>query len=420
MPKISPKAEFLRNNPNVLREIMNLIEEYSKKPEKYARKLIYLAGGWPQDPPPKLIKEAIIEIINNEEKLARATQYGPTRGLTETLESIVKYEKEIFGRNVHVDNLIVTNGSTELAAAVMEALIGENDEIILTKPHYLNFSRQALIVGDLKVKIKYWDLIREDFRYEPDTEQLKELITDKTKAIILASPGNPDGQVFSDELFKEISEIAKDKKIYLITDLAYRGFCYIKQPYYFSKEIEPHEIFICTLSKELRIPGLRMAYAIATKDLIRNFELIQQVRSLCPNGLTQKIFAEMIGREESTKILKEFIERGREVYQGVANFGYRYLKDKIPEFYLNEPKGAFYLFFNHSKISPNSREFCSNLLEKVQVALAPGIDFGMDGWTRLSISPGVLNVEIIKEGIDRIKEYIDMIKYTNIYKPPIT
>jgi len=384
---------------------MNLIEEFTKK-KKTERKLIYLAGGWPQDPPPSLIKESMLEVINNEEKFARAVQYGPTRGLTEAINAIVDYEYGIYGRIINENEVLISNGSTEIALTVLEAILDEDDEIILTRPHYLNFSRQSLFVSNLNVKIKYWNLLKEDYTFEPDIEELKELITEKTKAIILATPGNPDAQVLSSDLFRAISEIAKDKGIFLITDLAYRGFCYTEKPNYFSKSNEFHEIFICTFSKELRIPGLRLAYVIASQDLIRDFELVEQLKSLCPNGFAQKVFAEMISKPENIKILKEFIERGREVYQGVALMSYRYLKEEIPEFYLNEPKGAFYLFFNHEKFMKSSREFAAKLLEKAQVAVAPGIDFGMDGWTRLSISPGVLNPEIIKEGIDRIKTFV--------------
>ncbi|HLI45968.1 MAG TPA: pyridoxal phosphate-dependent aminotransferase [Geobacterales bacterium] len=407
MPRTSKKAQFLRNNPNTLREIMNLLEEFTKRGTKEGKKLIYLAGGWPQDPPPSLLKEAMLEVISNEEKFSRAVQYGPTRGLTETLTAIVDYEKGIYGRDINESEILISNGSTEIALTVLEAILDEGDEVILTKPHYLNFSIQSYFVGNLNVKIKYWNLLRDDYTYGPNIEQLKELVNDKTKAIILASPGNPDGQIISDRLFNEISEIAKEKGVFLITDLAYRGFCYTEKPSYFSNAVEPHEIFICTFSKELRIPGLRLAYVIASKEMIRNFELVEQLKTLCPNGFIQKVFAEMISKEDNIKSLKEFIERGNETYQGIALMSYRYLRDKIPEFYLNEPKGAFYLFFNHSSVNPNSREFCTHLLEKVRVALAPGIDFGMDGWTRLSISPGVLNPELIKEGIERIREFID-------------
>ncbi len=409
MQKISEKAKFFLENPHSIREIMNLIEEYSKT--KTEKKIIYLAGGWPQDPPPPFLKEAIKDILSDESKFLRSTQYGPTRGLTETISSIIEYEKELFGRKIEDENVTIGDGSTELTAALMENLAHENSEIILTRPHYLNYFRQILLASNLKTKIKYWNLLKEDsVRYEPDLEELKELITDKTSAIFLTSPGNPDGQVIDDKLFREISEIAKDNKIYLITDLAYRGFCYVEKPYYFSKNIDEHEIFICTFSKELRIPGLRMAYILADREITKYVETIRQTSILCPNSFSQKIIAELLSKKENLEKIKEFIYKGKEIYQRTARITYKTLREEISEFEMLEPKGAFYLFFNHKKIMEDSRKFCAELLNKQQIALAPGVDFGLDGWTRLSFSPAVLNEEMIFEGIKRIKEFVTNLK----------
>ncbi len=402
MQKISEKVKLFLENPNAIREIMNLMEEYSKI--KTEKEIIYLAGGWPQDPPPTFLKEAIEEILKDEAKFQRVTQYGPTRGLTETINSIIQYEKEIFGRDVENKNITIGDGSTELTSSLMEILAHENVEIILSRPHYLNYYRQILLTSNLKVKIKYWNLLKEETKYGPDLEELKEIISDKTSAIILTSPGNPDGQVIDDRLFRGISEIAKDKGIYVIVDLAYRGFCYVNNPYYFSKDIDEHEIFICTFSKELRIPGMRMAYILADRKITKYLEVIRQTSTLCPNNFSQKIIAELIIKEGNLKKIKEFIEKGKEVYEKTAKICYRALREEIPEFDVLEPKGAFYLFFNHKKVMNDSRKFCYELLDKQQVALAPGVDFGLEGWTRLSFAPVVLNNEIIFEGIKRIKE----------------
>lgn len=407
MRKPTEKAKFLLENPNAIREIMSLIEEYNRNPRKFKRKLIYLAGGWPQDPPPEFLREAIEEILRDEKKFARAVQYGPTRGLSETISSIVDYEEAIFHRKIKEENLIIGNGSTELTAALLNALLDEKGEIILSRPHYLNYYRQAQLTSNLKAKVKYWNLIREsDLKFEPSIEELKEIITDKTALILLTSPGNPDGQVFSDELFRAVSEIAKDKNIFLAVDLAYRGFCYSEDPYYFSKEVEEHEIFICTFSKELRLPGFRLGYVIASKEVIRWLEVVEQASDLCPNNLAQKIISELFSRKENLKNIAEFIVKGKELYRKTAEFSYLEMKRKIPEFSLLEPKGAFYLFFNHSGFMKDSRKFCSKLLNEYQVALAPGVDFGLEGWTRLSVSPGVLDNSLIKEGIERISEFV--------------
>jgi len=407
------RVEYLLKNPHSIREIMNLIEEYRYHPQKFKRKLIYLAGGWPQDSPPSLIKDSIIDIVNNEEKFLRATQYGPTKGLTEFHQTIVDYEKEIFGRKIDENQLIVGNGSTELTLNLIRALIEEEDEIILTRPFYLNYYRQIFFESFGKVKVKFWNLIKDDF--EPSLEELKNLITNKTSFILISSPGNPDAQVLSDDMFKSISEIAKDKNVYLLTDIAYRCFCYEKEPNYFSKDVEEHEVFICTFSKELRSPGLRMAYLIGNENIIKDIEVIEQISELCPNSFSQMVIKEALSTKEKRIEIKKFIEERKKIYHNASKIAYETIT-AIPEIRAIKPKAAFYVFFNHEKIDRDSRSFCNNLLKEYQVALAPGIDFGMDGWSRLSFSLAVLNPEIVIEGIHRIKEMVENSKIEKIYK----
>jgi aspartate/methionine/tyrosine aminotransferase len=400
------KVKYLIENPNVIREIMNLIEEAKKEPTRFPRKLIYLAGGWPQDPPPPLIKRIIVNILENEEKFLRAVQYGPTRGLTETLEAIAFYEKEMFNRKISEENIFIGNGSTELTFSLLNAIIDNDSEIILTRPHYLNYLRQIILATNPSIKVKYWNLIK-DYKYDPSLDELQDLITDKTSLIILSSPGNPDAQILSDEIYKGVIEIAKDKGIFVANDIAYRGFWYSRKPQYFSKDIEENEIIICTFSKELRIPGLRIAYILSTnKEILKRLEVIEQTINLCPNNLSQKIIAELLGNKENIKIISEFVEKGRLLYKQVSELTYENIKN-LESIYALKPEAGFYVFFNHEKIERKSKKFCSDLLLKRQVALAPGYDFGLDGWTRLSFSSAVLNPEIIKEGIARINEFIE-------------
>jgi aspartate aminotransferase len=399
------KVKYLIENPNVIREIMNLIEEVKKEPTKFPRKLIYLAGGWPQDPPPPLIKKIITNIVEDEKKFLRTVQYGPTRGLTETLEAIVLYEEEMFNRRISEENIFMGNGSTELTFSLLNTILDDDSEIILTRPHYLNYLRQIILATNPSIKIKYWDLVQ-DYEYDPSLDKLQNLITNKTSLILLTSPGNPDAQILSDETYKGIIEIAKDKGIFVVTDIAYRGFWYYRKPQYFSKDIEENEIIICTFSKELRIPGLRIAYILTNnKEILRRLEVIEQTINLCPNNFTQKIIAELLGNKENIKIVSEFIEKGRLLYKRISEFTYENIKN-LEGIYTLKPEAGFYVFFNHEKIERNSKKFCGDLLLKKQVALAAGYDFGLDGWTRLSFSSAVLNPEIIKEGIARINEFI--------------
>jgi len=405
MSNISDIAKYMIEKPSSIREIMNLMAEFKKNPEKFPRPLIYLAGGWPQDKPPEVLRRSLLNVLNDTKKWIKSAQYSPTIGYPEIREAIVEYEKEIFGRKIDSNQVIFGLGSTDQIGAVINAVVDLNEEIIMTAPGYLNYYRQAQFELKNKVKIKYWRIIDEEGSFSPNIDNLRNLISDKTKLIIITTPGNPEGIVWDDETINKIRDLAEEKGIYILLDLAYRAFIYGKKPQYLSEPLKENEIISCTLSKELRIPGWRASYLLVPADLVRAIETIEQARILAPVSLIQVVLTEIFRDKEKLTEIKKFYKDGARLYATTAKKTAELLSE-IPNLKILEPQSGFYVFFDISQYEKNSKKAWQELIYKYQVALAPGIDFNnFEGWLRLSFAPVIEDQDKLWEGIRRIKEY---------------
>ena len=400
-------AKYAIENPSAIREIMSIVADFEKHPEKYPRKLIYLAGGWPQDPPPPVLREAVRELLEDERAFNLSARYTPTKGDPDFLEAVARYERAVWGREVREgeDALIAGAGSTELTAAFMMACMDPGDELLLTAPGYLNYKRQAEIEGLLNVRVRWWPIVK-DHEYAPDPGELSDYITDRTRLLIVTSPGNPDSKIMPEDAYEGILDVAEEKGIWVMLDLAYRAFCFESEPKYFSRPRRPNEIVMCTFSKEFRVPGWRLAYAIAEPELVEAVNAIEQARILCPSSLAQKVFTRALATEERLKAIRAYYDAGRQKYARVAKLTLEALEEAMPKAVPLEPQGGFYVFFDASAYDPQSKRFCRRLLDEVQVALVPGRDFGMEGWLRLSFAPVVETPELIQEAMERIKSLL--------------
>ena len=403
---LSNIVKYAIKNPSSIREIMSIVTEYRIHPEKFPRKLLYLGGGWPQDPPPNIIRKTVLSIAENPKYFNEITRYGTTKGEPEFIQKIIEYEKYIFDRNISEEEVIVGLGSTELTAAIIKSILNKDSEVILTRPYYLNYRRQILLENGLDTRIKYWNIISNN-RFNPLLDQLQDLINNSTRLIILTIPGNPDGQIFDEKTLSGIIDIAEEKSIWVLIDVAYRTFCFEKYPKYFFRSPRENEIWMCSLSKEFRIPGWRIAYIVANENLIEGLVALEQARILCPSRLVQAILAKLLEKKENLRIMKDFHKQSRLKYGRIASKTIDILKEKLPKIDIIRPMGGFYVFFNIEKYMDDSRKACNDLLNKWQVALAPGTDFGMKSYIRLSFAPVIETPEVIFEAIDRMEKYFN-------------
>ena len=406
MGATSQVARYTLENPDAIVEVLSLMTERLSRLKEPARRPIYLAGGWPQDAPPQVLRDALKELAEDEAEFASSARYGPSRGQPEFLEALIHYEEVVWGRSgVDVGELIVGMGSTELTSAFMLACMDPGSELIVTRPGYLNYARQAEVEGLLQVRVKWWTTVK-NHEFNPDLEELKELVTDRTRLIILCSPGNPDGQVLDGETLDGVVDIAQERGVWVLVDVPYRAFCFGEPPRYYSRERRENEVWMCTLSKELRIPGWRIAYAIADEKLVDAVDAIQQARTICPSTLTQKILLKVLTNDERLRELKEFYEEGRRKYARAALEACRCLEEGLPEVHVLRPMGGFFTFFDASAYDRDSRRLCRRLVREALVALTPGAAFGMEGWIRLAHSAVVEKPELLREAVKRVREVL--------------
>ncbi len=406
---LSNIARYMIDHPSSIREIMELVAQFEKHPEKFPRPLIYLAGGWPQDPPPRILREKFLEVIKDDELWKKAARYSPTIGFPDLLELIPTYEKEIFGRGgIPPDSIVVGLGSTEQTAALFKMLLNPGDEIIMTTPGYLNYRRQIELELDLKARIKFWEIVK-DGSFSPSLQELTDMISNKTRAILIGTPGNPDGQVWGDNILRGLHDLAMDHDFYILLDVAYRAFIFEDLPRAFQRPPREREIWICSFSKEFRAPGWRISYVILPPEFRRPLNTIEQARILAPVSPVQMTLIRLFSDKKALSELKKFYDDGRKKYKAMAEYTVDSLKH-IEKIKVLEPRGGFYVFFNIEEICRDDKKIWRELIDKKQLALAPGSDFNnAKGWLRLSFAPVVETPEKLREGLERLKEYFSEI-----------
>ncbi|MCR8433025.1 MAG: pyridoxal phosphate-dependent aminotransferase [Crenarchaeota archaeon] len=406
---ISQIAKQMLERPSSIREIMTLVAEYEKHPEKFPKPLIYLAGGWPQDPPPEVLRAKLREVVNDDKLWIKAARYSPTIGYPDLIELIPEYEYRVFGRRIYPQNVVFGLGSSAQTSAIFKLLLDPGDEIILTRPGYLNYTRQIDLELHSQVKIKYWPII-EDLEFRPSIDALNDMLTNKTKAVLVCSPGNPDGAVWNDSQLRAMHDLAEDHNFYVIIDAAYRAFIWNGDKKPLEREPLEREIWICSFSKEFRTPGWRASYVVVPEELKRPLDTIEQARTLAPVSLVQMIIIRLFSDAEALKELKRYYDSGARKYAEISREVTKELQS-IEDIGVLNPQGGFYVFFDVSAYSNDDKKIWRDLIDKEQLALAPGSDFnGAKGWLRLSFAPVVETPQVLREGISRLKQYFSGLK----------
>jgi len=245
--KIDRDIEKLVTTPSAIREIINLVDDYRSHPEKYPRPLIFMAGGWPSDKPPRILHKITKQVIAQD-----THAYTKTRGLPELLDGIIRYEELLYERHIDNNNILVGMGSTELTMLTLMGFMTKHSNVVLSRPYFINYPRQILSLGR-DVTIKYWCILNQlTGEYECDIERLKNLIDKNTSIVLLCSPNNPDGYIYSGEAMRSILDLCIDNDALLVLDLAYRAFCYAKIPAYLRWPVHPNILYLLSFSKELK------------------------------------------------------------------------------------------------------------------------------------------------------------------------
>jgi aspartate/methionine/tyrosine aminotransferase len=376
-----PITERARDIPPFM--VMDVLER-AHKLEREGRHIIHLEVGEPDFPTPECISEAAIEAIRREE-----THYTHSLGLIELREAICVHYSAKYGVHVDPDRVIVTSGSSPAIFMLYAAILEQDDEIILSNPHYPCYPNFAHF---LKAKSAFVNVHEEDgFQFRP--EEIKKIITPRTKAVLINSPSNPTGNLLSPDRIAKIAELGP----YMISDEIYHGLVYGEKEHSIL-EFTDRAFVVNGFSKLYAMTGWRLGYVISPPEFVRPMQKIQQNFFISAGSVSQWAGVAALEKAgpDADHMRIIYDERRRYMIKRLKEIGFN-----IPV----EPRGAFYVLVNARHLSTDSYKLAFDILENAGVGVTPGIDFGQnaEGYLRFSYANSIDNIKL---GLDRIEKYI--------------
>ena len=380
-------------------ERINLIQR-SKIRELFekARKMenvISLGIGEPDFDTPQNIKEAAKRALDEG-----WTHYTPNAGIPELRQAISEYYKEMYNLDVSTDSIIVTAGAYEATYLAFETLLERGDEVIIPDPAFVCYAEDAKLAEAGIVRLP----LREENGFQPDPDELLELITKRTRMIVVNYPNNPTGATIDEETVKAIADIAEDYNLYILSDEPYEHFLYDGAKHYPMLKYAPDNTILAnSFSKTFAMTGWRLGFAIAPKEIIKDMIKLHAYVIGNVASFVQVAGIEALRSPKSweavEKMRQEYAERRKIVLDAIKEMSY------ISAF---EPKGAFYIFANIKETGMTSEEFSEWLLEKAKVVVVPGTAFGKNGEGYVRISYATKKEKLI-EAMERMKKVLEEI-----------
>ena len=343
-----------------------------------------LTIGEPDQNTPDVIKEATKAALD-----ANDTHYPPGNGYGYMLEAISKYEAEHHGLHYSPEEVVLTVGATEALFASLATILNPGDEVIIPTPAFGLYESITKLLRGVPVSLP-----TEKNRYQIDPAALKAAITDKTKAIILTSPNNPTGCIYTKETLDAIHDVLVDKPIFVLCDDVYRELVYTEGYHSFSEyqDMRDRIIVIQAFSKPYAMTGWRLGYCLADAPIRDRIQIFHQHMVVSAPSFVQPGCVAALQHDVSD-VRELFCKRRDYVYERLTKMGLD----------VQEPEGAFYMFINIEKYGMDSETFCKKMLKEGLVGLIPGIYFGTEGYMRLSYC---YSDEDLKEALDRVEAFL--------------
>jgi len=363
--------------------------------------VIHLGIGEPKN------KTPINAILSAAAKLNEGdVKYTPVDGTPSLKRAIITYTEENYDRLVGPENLIVCSGAKQALYNLLFTLINPQDEVIILAPYWVSYPEMVKMVYGVPVIVT-----PEDGTFHPRMEDIRRAVGPYTKAIIVNSPNNPSGLVFSEAFIGEIVELCEAKGIYLIMDDIYHKLVFdgktTVSPFRFTKgDPESSKVIVVNgISKLYGMTGFRIGWAVAPRKLVEIMINIQAQTTSCASLILQAgAEGALTGVQSVIESLRLTIENNRNVAMDELH-GFRGVR-------VTRPDGTFYCLPDFRAYTQNSVELSNFLLRKALVVTVPGSEFGMEGHIRLSYSGSVKDVT---EGIARIKWALDPESPNEIY-----
>jgi len=315
------------------------------------------------------------------------THYTSSAGIPELREAIANKLRSENGLEVKKENVIVTPGSKQVLFYAIMALVDEGDEVVIPTPAWPSYMEMVTVAGGVVKEVP------SKKGFSMNIEGLKEAVTKRTKIILINSPNNPTGYVASKKELRAVADIAKDRRICVLSDEVYEKLLYEGSHLSIGSlpGMDEYAITVNGFSKAYAMTGWRLGYVAAAKPIISAINKLQQHSASCPASFTQRAALEALKPETPVQPMVDEFRRRRDYICDALG--------KLKAFKLDKPAGAFYIFPDISKTGMSSEEFCDILLEK-GVSTTPGASFGgFDKHIRISYANSMAN---LKEAVSRI------------------
>jgi aspartate aminotransferase len=359
--------------------------------------VISFGAGEPDFDTPARIKDAALRAMQKGH-----TKYTEVGGIPELKQAICAKFKRDNGLEYEPPDVLVSVGAKHTLYNLVVAMLNPGDEVLVPNPYWVSYPEQVRLVGGVPVGVA----TQESTGFDLDPAELRAAVTPRTKLIVINSPNNPTGAVFSADALRAVARLAVERNLFVVSDECYEALTFEGRHVSiasFGPEIKARTIVVNTCSKAYAMTGWRIGYAAGPRALMKAMTDVQSQVTSNPASIAQWAAVEALSgpQDEVAKMAGEFDRRRRLIVGGL---------NALPGVSCVMPKGAFYAFANVSglfgKTVPGSGQVLEGsvdvtafLLEHARVAVVPGLDFGSDAHVRMSYAT---SAELIQEGLERM------------------
>lgn len=317
------------------------------------------------------------------------THYPENNGRPWLKEAIADFEARRSGLSYRPEEVIVTVGATEGIFAALFAILNPGDEVIIPTPAFGLYEYIVQMCRGVPVKVP-----TERTGFQLTEEALRSALTPRTKAVILTSPNNPTGRVYSQATLEGLRQVLRDKPVFVLCDEVYRQLCYDGPCPAFSAfpELRDRIIVLQSFSKPYAMTGWRLGYLLADAPVVEQIQKVHQYSVVSVPAFTQRSCVEALQYDNSREM--EIFRRRRDYVWG---------RLQAMGLEVEKPEGAFYLFPSIEKYGIPSGEFCTRMIREAGLALTPGSCFSAEGFVRISYC---YSDDALKEGMDRLERFL--------------
>ena len=350
------------------------------------------AAGEPDFDTPDMFKEAAIRALKGG-----ATKYTPEAGTPALREAVAEKLKRDNGLTYKPEQIIVTVGAKHALYNALQVLVEEGDEVLIPAPYWLSYPEMVKMAGGRSVFIPATE--KQGFKITP--EQLKQSITPASKVLIMNSPSNPTGVVYTRQELYDIAKVAIGHGLVIVSDEIYEALVYRGAEHHAIAALDPSfydsVVTVNGFSKAYAMTGWRLGYLAAPLEIAKAASSLQSHQTSNVTSFIQPAAIEALRKGgEEVKKMHDIFSRRRDLVVKLLR--------TVPKISFVEPEGAFYVFLNIAETGLSSLEFAGRLLEEAHVAVVPGAPFGADHHVRISFAASEPEIE---KGVERMRRWID-------------